>query len=266
MIEDGIAFLDPGLNSTDSTALQKYEQEDVVSSYLWSHYGDLLNDENASDAYQKWSAQVECSSGINIDLGGAVGRFTFEMSRKCELAVGIDNSVAFIKTARELQKKGAIKVWLKEEGEIRREVTIRLPDEWQREKVEFIVGDALKIPFKSDVASTVASLNLVDKVPLPIHHLEEMNRVAADHNAQFLLSDPFSWSEEATSMHNWLGGTETGAFAGKGLENITTLLQDRDNVLAPAWQVENSGHVWWKIRTHRNHYELIKSCFVKARR
>ena len=44
------------------------------------------------------------------------------------------------------------------------------------------------------------------------------------------------------------------------------MLADPAGELAPAWQVDESGHVWWKIRTHANHYELIRSCFVRASR
>jgi len=128
------------------------------------------------------------------------------------------------------------------------------------------VGDAQKIPFQSESVSSLASLNLVDKVPLPIKHLEEMNRVTGRRDAQFLLSDPFSWSKEASDTADWLGGKENGPFAGKGLDNIVGLLKDPKNGLAPVWQVDNFGHIWWKIRTHSNHYELIRSCFVKASR
>ena len=263
-VESGIAFLNPG--RIYSSAYNKYESEEVVSSYMWSHYGDLLDDEYASDAYRRWSEQMNPHPGACLDLGAAVGRFTFEMSSKCDLAVGIDNSVAFIKTARELMNNRRMKVHLKEEGFLTREATVRLPEEWKSDRVEFIVGDAQKIPFQSESVSSLASLNLVDKVPLPIKHLEEMNRVTGRRDAQFLLSDPFSWSKEASDTADWLGGKENGPFAGKGLDNIVGLLKDPKNGLAPVWQVDNFGHIWWKIRTHSNHYELIRSCFVKASR
>lgn len=263
-VESGIAFLDPGRSHTPTD--NKYELEEVVSSYMWSHYADLFNDEQASDAYKKWSGQMASHPGISVDLGGAVGRFTFEMSSKCALSVGIDSSVAFIKAARELMNNRQMNVHLKEEGFLTREVTVRLPEEWKSDRVEFIVADAGKIPFRSESVSSCASLNLVDKVATPIQHLKEMNRVTRKTEAQFLLSDPFSWSKEAADTVDWLGGTKDGPFAGKGLDNIKDLLKDAENGLTPAWRVNNSGHIWWKIRTHANHYELIRSCFVKASR
>lgn len=45
-IEDGIAFLDPN-HSEEVVASNRYETSPVLSSYLWSHFGDLLDDEEA---------------------------------------------------------------------------------------------------------------------------------------------------------------------------------------------------------------------------
>jgi hypothetical protein len=67
-------------------------------------------------------------------------------------------------------------------------------------------------------------------------------------------------------QQDWLGGKPNGPFAGRGKDNIIALLQDTTGPLAPGWQVEDQGHIWWKIRTHSNHYEMIRSCFIKASR
>nr|VFJ52724.1 MAG: Trm112p-like protein [Candidatus Kentron sp. DK] len=262
-IKEGIALLDPNRAGLQGVA-NKYETEEVVSSYLWSHFGDLLGDENASEAYSAWAARMQPQDGICIDAGGAVGRFAFEMSARFDFAIGIDNSVAFIKAARRLMKARRVTFPLKEEGYLSREATITLPEAWRSEKVEFIVADALALPFRRDAAASLASLNLIDKVPSPLRHLDEMNRVTRESRAQFLLSDPFSWSPEAASEEQWLGGKPDGPYPGKGLDNVIRLLGEER--LGPVWRIEESGNVWWKIRTHANHYELIRSCFVKASR
>ena len=264
-IRDGIAFLeppDPGQTKPEN----RYETGPVLSSYLWSHYGDLLQDPEASDAYTQWADLMKASPGICLDIGCAVGRFTFEMSRKSDFVVGLDNSVSFIRAARELMLNRRTKVALREEGLLAREVILRLPDGWDRAKVEFVVGDALALPFVSNGFSSVASLNLVDKVALPLKHLLEMNRVAKDSGTQFLLSDPFSWSTEAAREENWLGGKASGPYSGRGLDNITALLIGEKGELGPEWRIETKGDVQWKIRTHANHFELIRSHFVKAAR
>ncbi len=264
-IIEGIALLDP--YSTDHPIeTNKYETDEVVSSYLWSHYGELLDDENASQAYTTWAGLIQPQTGIALDAGGAVGRFTFEMSTRCDFAIGIDTSQAFIRAARRLMRERSLVIGLKDEGLLQKEMTIHLPELWRSSKVEFIVANALALPFRKNSIAAFSSLNLVDKVPSPIRHLEEMNRVTRESHAQFLLSDPFSWSIEAASVDQWLGGKREGRFAGKGLANVAALLADGQGDLAPAWQVNEPGSVWWKIRTHSNHYELIQSCFVHASR
>jgi uncharacterized protein YbaR (Trm112 family) len=259
-IEEGIAFLD--LDRLEQP--NRYEQEEVVSSYLWSHYGDLLGDDQATDAYLRWAGLIQAHTGLALDLGGAVGRFTFEMSGKCDLAVGLDKSRAFIRAARQLMGQGELRFTLKDEGLLGREVVIRCPPHWQRDRVEFIVADALRLPFASHAANSLASLNLVDKVPQPSLHLAEMNRVAAATGGQLLLSDPFSWSTEAAELDQWLGGRPDGPYPGKGLENIKGILVNGMDGVPAGWQVTDEDHFWWKIRSHSNHYELIRSCFIKA--
>jgi SAM-dependent methyltransferase len=160
------------------------------------------------------------------------------------------------------RKEGA----LRQEGLLSREETVVLPAAWQTDKVEFIVADALALPFRSGLFSALASLNLIDKVPHPLKHLQEMNRVARDGAAELLLSDPFSWSTETAREEDWLGGRDTGPYSGRAMDNIIALLQGANRQLLPAWRIVRQGHVWWKIRNHANHFELIRSCFVKADR
>jgi len=265
-IQSGIAFLDPASPHKATDAVSKYEAAPVLSSYLWSHYGDLLKDENASSAYQDWNNLMHPSSGFALDAGCAVGRLTFELGRKSDFAIGIDNSVTFIRTARELMLKREREIQLLQEGLVSQKATIQLPETWEKNHTEFLVGDAQKLPFRSETFSSLASLNLVDKVPKPLKHLKEINRTAKPKQAQFLFSDPFSWSEEVTGPENWLGGTHEGPYSESGMENVVGILSGRNNGFRPGWNIEKQGHIWWKIRTHQNHFELIRSCFIKANR
>jgi uncharacterized protein YbaR (Trm112 family) len=262
-IQDGIAFLDPH-HSEEAVASNRYETSPVQSSYLWSHFGDLLDDEEATDAYRKWAALMHPCTGPCLDTGSAVGRFSFEMANKCEFVIGIDNSVAFIRAARDLMVQRRANLALAVEGSLTQARTLILPHDWRTDNMEFIVADALALPFRSEVFSAVSSLNVVDKVPKPIIHIAEINRSAKKNHAQFLFSDPFSWSTAAAREEDWLGGTSTGSFAGRGKDNIIALLEGRKGDIAPPWKIQDHGHVWWKIRTHTNHFELIRSCFVKA--
>jgi uncharacterized protein YbaR (Trm112 family) len=264
-IEEGVAFLCPDQEKAVPSP-SKYETPSVVSSYLWSHYGDLLGEPEALAAYSEWATLLRNSGNLALDVGAAVGRFTFELSRRSDLAIGIDRSVSFIRTARELMVRRRKEVALRQEGLLTRQVTIDLPEEWDSRRVEFIVGDAQALPFRSGIFSSLASLNMLDKLPRPLLHLQEMNRVARSEGTQLLCSDPFSWSEEVASAEYWLGGTAKGPFAGFGLDNVAALLQEGREQLGPPWRIADRGHVWWKIRTHANHFELIRSRYLKAER
>ena len=264
-IQDGIAFLDPAPHEKRK-ASSKYEETSVLSSYMWSHYGDLLRDHDAAAAYRDWNHLMHPSPGIALDAGSAVGRFTFELSRKNDFVIGIDNSLSFIRTARELMLKQEKEIQLKQEGLVTRKTKVTLPEKWKNGNMEFLVGDAQALPFKSKIFSSLASLNLVDKIPMPLKHLKEMNRVATPVGTQFLFSDPFSWSKEVAEEQNWLGGTHDGPYSGNGMDNIMGILNGSKNGFRPRWHIEKHGHIWWKIRTHQNHFELIRSCYVKANR
>ena len=262
-IREGIAFLAP---PAPAEADSKYESAPVASSYLWSHYADILGDPEASSAYREWAGLLSGSSGVALDIGSAVGRFSFEMSRTHDFVVGVDRSAPFVRIARELMIRGRKSVTLRQEGLLTREETVVLPETWRAGRVEFIVADALALPFRSGRFSTVAALNVLDRVPLPLKHLREANRVAREQEARFLFSDPFSWSAEIAREENWLGGKEQGPYAGRGIGNVIALIEGKDRLLLPAWRIARQGDVWWKLRNHANHFELIRSLFVTAER
>lgn len=264
-IIDGIANLDP-MYEPAVASVNKYETDTVVASYLWSQYSELTGDEQSSQAYSTWAAMIEPHDGIALDAGGAVGRFSFEMSDRCDFAIGFDNSVAFIRAARNLMKERRVTVGIKNEGFSTKDFSLDLPEHFKSDKVEFIVANALALPFRESVIGSFSSLNLADKVPSPMKHLQEMNRVTRISNAQFVLSDPFSWSIEAAPVDEWLGGQPDGPYSGRGIDTICRLLKGGEKSMQPVWQVSEADSVWWKIRTHTNHYELIQSCFVYAQR
>jgi len=261
-IENGIAILTPNPNWTPSKD-NKYENPKVISSYLWSHYGDWLNDTEWVPAYPKWASLINSVNGISLDIGSAVGRTVFELANKSNFSIGIDLSLSFVKTARELMKNRELNFELIEEEYITKPAKIKLPDGYQRENIDFIVADALALPFKREVFKCVISLNVIDKVSLPFKHIEEMNRVSSFKDAQLLISDPFSWSEEVAKIEDWLGGKREGDYSGYGIENIVEILK---NQIYPSWIIADTGEVFWKIRNHRNHFEFIRSLYVKASR
>ena len=261
-IDEGVALLLIAPHFETPSSQARYESAALASAYLWSHYADLFADPEAGEAYSIWASHVTGENNLALDAGCAVGRLTFELSAKSDFVVGVDTSTAFIRLARQLMREGSLTFSLITEGHLSEPRTITLPEEWKRERVEFIVGDALALPFPLGSFSFTASLNLLDKVPKPLQHLLEMNRVAGKSGARFLFSDPFSWSEESARAEDWLGGKKSGEYAGEGLTNVRLVLQGAEGVVQAPWNVEKEGTVRWKIRNHRNHYEMIRSEFI----
>lgn len=265
-IEEGLAVLVSSARPGRPVKPPRYEQSALVSSYLWTHFADLWGDPQAHSAFPTWAGLMAPGLGNCLDAGCAVGRFAFEMTRRADFVVGIDLSRAFVRAARDLMAEGELEFTLPREGLVVDEFRISRDSTWRPDRLEFIVADAQALPFPRGAFSALASLNLVDRVPDPLRHLVEINRVARESGAQFLFSDPFSWSAEIADPMNWLGGTYDGGFPGDGLYNVRKLLTSEERGLGPGWTVQADGSVWWKIRDHRNHFELIRSWYIKASR
>lgn len=233
-IRDGIAHLIPDPDNGPSGGQWRYEEADMTDRYLWSHYGDLLGVADFGVANSQWA---ECLSTLNpavsFDAGCSVGRLTFEMAARSSLAVGCDLSHGFIKTARRLARERQLKFSLPLEGNLRESFCIELPETWRSDNAEFVIADALRVPFAADTFGQIASMNLLDRVSYPLAHLFEMNRVASNQRASFLFADPFSWSTSAAPEELWLGGTITGRYKGRGLDNVRSLLEGKGKVLMP---------------------------------
>ncbi|MFO7982220.1 MAG: methyltransferase domain-containing protein [Desulfuromonadales bacterium] len=260
VIENGIAHLLPERESLDEN---RYEGQQALDSYLWSHYADLLNDPDAGNAYDLWSDLLPAHAPLALDIGCAVGRFTFEMAARSAMTIGIDSSTAFIHQARRLLKEHRHDFMLPVEGTLSEQKSLSLPKAWHDLNIEFLVADALALPFRNNTFNSISSLNILDKVPHPLAHLRHADRVAADRDSTFLISDPFSWSEDVADPQEWLGGRSQGPFAGRGIDNLRSLMEGADEIIAP-WRVDRCDSVWWKIRNHANHFELIRSEYLVA--
>jgi uncharacterized protein YbaR (Trm112 family) len=265
-IKDGIAILLPDPESYTTGGQLRYEERETANRYLWSHYADLAGDVEVCESNAAWARCLAEKTSSAFDAGCAVGRVTFEMASRSEWAVGCDLSLNFIRTARRLAHERRCSFSLPLEGNLREAFQCELPADWRFDNAEFVVANAMAIPFKKGTFHQISSLNLIDRVSYPLAHLFEMNRVAQLRDARFLFADPFSWSTTAAPEERWLGGTTTGKYAGRGIENVRQLLTGKDKILNPSWSIRGDGSISWAMRTHTNHRELIRSEYVVAER
>ncbi|MBU5612977.1 methyltransferase domain-containing protein [Geomonas azotofigens] len=255
-IEDGVALLLPG---AENEGHWRYEDAETLNRYLWSHYADLHGDAGNAAAVAAWAGALGTAGTLALDAGCSVGRIVLELAAAGATAVGCDLSLSFVKTARRLARERRLKYSLPLEGNLRETFEIVLPDALPSDRVEFVVADALRLPFAKGSFGQVSSLNVLDRVGYPLAHLYEMNRVARERDARFLFASPFSWTSSDIPEERWLGGTATGPYAGRGIDNVRALLEGKGKVLAPPWRSAEAVSVQWHMRSHRNHCETFTS-------
>lgn len=243
-----------------------YNSRGMLSAYLWSHYCDLFNDDDATEAYRLWASLIRPSSGMALDIGCAVGRLSFEMSKTHSRVVGIDTSFSFIENARKLLNEKRLQFDLIIEGAITEQRACGLGNDWNFERIDFIVGDAMALPFADHLFSTASSVNILEKVPDPFRHLKEVNRVLACRNALFAFSDPFTWDETVSPADLWIGGSPDGLFSGRGIDGMRRLFSGEKGIFNPPMDILESGAVSWKIRKTENLREHIRSQFLVGTR
>jgi SAM-dependent methyltransferase/uncharacterized protein YbaR (Trm112 family) len=265
-ITQGVAVILPARSLPVVSNNSGYNSPGMLSSYLWSHFSEFFNGPNATDAYSKWALHFQKTEGCALDIGCAVGRLSFELSHTHSQVIGIDTSLRFIRKARELMIKKRLEFDLIVEGHITKAHACNLDQNWNYHGIDFIVADALALPFPKNLFSTVTSINVLEKVSLPIQHLQDINRVLHEKNAMFLFSDPFSWDETVLRPEFWLSGRNRGKHKGRGLDNMSRLFSGEDGIFDPPLEIREKGNVAWKIRKTENLWEYINSQYIVGER
>jgi SAM-dependent methyltransferase/uncharacterized protein YbaR (Trm112 family) len=267
-IKDGIAVVRPGRTAKIKSPNNGYNAPVMLSAYMWSHFADLFADSRATDAYRKWSESFKSTAGDALDIGCAVGRLTFELSRTHDRVIGIDTSRAFIAKAREIVVKKQIDFELVVEGNLTEHRHLGLENGWNLKNVDFLVADALALPFPKHDFASIAAINVLEKVPDPIGHLTEVNRVLRKQESMFLFSDPFSWDPAFSAPELWLGGSNNGSnpYSTRGIDTMRRLFAGEFKVFDPPFDIARQGDVSWKIRKTENLWEHITSQFLVGHR
>lgn len=265
-ISQGVAVVLPKASMPVLSDSSGYNSRSMLSSYLWSHYSEFFNGPNAAKAYKVWASHFRQTSGCALDIGCSVGRLSFELSQTHSRVIGIDTSLSFIRKARELLQRKYLAFDLILEGHLTEARSCPLDDNWNYDGVDFIVADALALPFPESFFSTVTSINVLEKVPDPMRHLTEINRVLRPEKAMFFFSDPFSWDASASAPELWLGGRKTGKYSGRGIDSIGRIFSGEDGIFNPPLDIREKGSVLWKIRKTENLSEQINSQFIVGER
>lgn len=191
-----------------------YETDKILSEYLLFHYGtpaEILPNERSwpSGMLEALDFPVRTAGHFSqavvergLDLGCAVGRSTFEMSRRCREVIGIDFSLSFIHSAEHLGEGGSLAYDRREEGSLVTSLEARIPAGIDADRVTFQQGDAMNLTTDLGLFDRVHAANLLCRLPEPARLLARLPSLVKP-GGELVLATPCTWLEEFTPLGNW---------------------------------------------------------------
>jgi len=233
-----------------------YETDALVDQYLLFHYGEgedqlpypfgphdaLFYPVRCVTEFVPLAGRVDRA----LDLGCAVGRSAFELTRTAQKVIGIDLSQRFISAAQEIQQSGEIQFRRHEEGNAYTSISRRLDPAIDRSRCQFEVGDALRLRSDLGTFDFILAANLIDRVHSPKELLAVLRRLL-NPGGHLLIASPYTWLSEFTPTQQWLGAIQTWS-------ETTTLRAIREN-LGNKFELVSSKDLPFLIREHSRKYQ-----------
>jgi putative 4-mercaptohistidine N1-methyltranferase len=231
-----------------------YESDAAVEQYLLFHYGapeqicPLLPEARMACGFPARCVSESLRPIVlqkrtrALDLGCAVGRSSFELSRHFEEVVGIDFSARFIAAAERMRKERAVTVRAAREGSATDELRLELPSDLRTDHVCFERGDACRLRADLGTFDLVLMANLIDRLPDPARCLAGLPELIP-YGGWLVITSPYTWLEEYTPREKWLDGGGRGA------------LNALKEQLAPAFALRQVFDLPLLIREHRRKYQ-----------
>ena len=247
-----------------------HAERSLISSYMDLHYGtfEASTVPLASwiDPKEFWEKVVGIAKpevgeiySRSLDLGCSVGRYTFELARFSELAIGMDLKFSKVSRAALLHRNNKVSYEQRKHGRCFEEIetTYLLP-----QNVMFLVSDALDPPFKAGSFDLVAALNLIDNVKLPLVLIGQMDALLRK-DGSLLLGAPYEWQTDICDPEEWLETDDMDS-----PEMLKSLLEGK---LIPQMGLkyeilEEIFDLPWLFRHHNRHWSLFLVHLLKARK
>ncbi len=191
-----------------------YEQSQILDEYLLFHYG---KEDEILDSNTDWPDGIRQALNFasrtprhfskngaarGLDLGCAVGRSTFEISRLCDEVIGLDFSHQFIAAANQIRNEGVLHYSRLDEAGIKTALKAELPAEADAEKVSFMQGDAMNLPNDLGRFDFVHAANLICRLSRPDLLLDRLPDLVV-RGGEMVLATPCTWLETFTPRENW---------------------------------------------------------------
>jgi putative 4-mercaptohistidine N1-methyltranferase len=196
-----------------------YESDKILAEYLLFHFGTA---EEILPSDRSWPVGMREALDFpvrtvghflpsvverGLDLGCAVGRSAFEMSRSCREVIGIDFSNAFIQAAEALRLGRSLAYDRREEAASVTALEARLPNGIEAARLRFMQGDAMTLPEDLGTFDRVHAANLLCRLTDPMKLLNRLPELVRP-GGELVLATPCTWLEEFTPSRNWPeGGT-----------------------------------------------------------
>jgi putative 4-mercaptohistidine N1-methyltranferase len=236
-----------------------YETDKQVNEYLVFHYATIEQtlawEFGPHRAYGFHSRLAECidasllpENARALDLGCAVGRTSFELSRFCPDVLGIDFSHSFIDTANQLLERKEVPLVLKREGQLGDTVTNPLPDGVYPERVSFMQGDAENLSRSIGRFDAITFANVLDRLPHPRRALDNLASIT-NPGAQVVICSPYTWWDEFTEPERRLGGFIRD---GKEITSHDSIV----SALEPNFSLQSTCDLPFLIREHERKYHF----------
>ena len=191
--------------------VNSYESDTQVSQYCDFHYGEEhFGVKNLALSLVDIALQYQDKSMMKnaFDLGCAVGRASFELSKHFDVVTGLDFSASFVQVGTHLKEGGSITYKRHVEGDITRIESVDLETLGYKDsasKISFIQGDACNLkPHLKEYDLVIAS-NLIDRLYDPMLFLNDIKH-RINKGGLLVICSPYTWLEEFTAKENWLGG------------------------------------------------------------
>jgi putative 4-mercaptohistidine N1-methyltranferase len=183
-----------------------------------------------------------------LDLGCAVGRSAFELTRHCTEVFALDFSKKFIDIANRLRRRGSLRFKSFEEGELTRPRRAVVPPDLDRRRVAFAVGDATNLPPDLGGFDVVLMANLIDRLAMPQKCLEQLPKLLRP-GGQLIITSPYTWLSSYTPRKHWLGGRTR---RGRPIKTFDALRR----MLSPDFKLIRRLDLPFLLREHARKYQL----------
>lgn len=196
-----------------------YEHDRVLNTYLLFHYGtreEILAGSHLEaagaaleDRYFQFpvTTVTETFQGDGapfaraLDLGCAVGRSSFELSKMADEVIGIDFSRAFIEAAESLSAGQTLRYQRYSEAHLGDSLLVSAPADARLDRVSFETGDAMNLRQDLGAFDLVHAANLLCRLPEPLRLLHRLPDLVKP-GGQLVMTTPATWLDDYTPAAN----------------------------------------------------------------